>query len=125
MWHMHIDGAFSSEGNGVGIVLCSHVGNIHGFSYILEFACTNNITEFEALILGIENYFNLRCYHLSVFGDSELIINLVKRIYTPSNKILKRYTQAVWQLISNILSFNITLVMFHNLVEDHYYAENR
>jgi hypothetical protein len=55
MWHMHFDGACSSEGNGVDIVLCSHVGKIHNFSYILEFSCTNNITEFEALLLGIEN----------------------------------------------------------------------
>jgi hypothetical protein len=60
------------------------------------------------LILGIENDFNLGYYHLSIFGDFELIINLVKIIYTPSNKLLKRYTQAVWQLIYNLLSFNTT-----------------
>jgi hypothetical protein len=70
MWHMHFDGACSSEGNGVGIVLYSPIGKIHNFSYRLEFACTNNVTEFEALVLGIENDFNLGCYHLSVFGDS-------------------------------------------------------
>jgi ribonuclease HI len=70
MWHMHFDGACSSEGNGAGIILYSLVGKIHNFSYRLEFACTNNVTEFEALILGIENDFNLGCYHLTVFGDS-------------------------------------------------------
>jgi ribonuclease HI len=108
MWNMHFDVACSSEGSGAGIVLYSHIGKIHTFSYRLEFACTNNVIEFEALTLGIENAFNLGCYHISIFGDSELIINLVKRIYTPSNKLLKRYTQAVWQLISNLLYFNIT-----------------
>jgi hypothetical protein len=52
---------------------------------------TNNVTEFLILV---ENDFNLGCYHLYVFGD----FDPNKRIYTTSNKILKRYTQAVWQL---------------------------
>jgi ribonuclease HI len=76
----------------------------------LEFACTNNVTEFEALLLGIENAYNLGCGHLIVFGDSELVVNLVRKIYSPSNKLLKHYTQVVWMLISNMLSFNITHV---------------
>jgi ribonuclease HI len=92
---MHFDGACSSEGNGVGIILYSPIGKHHNFSYRLEFACTNNVTEFEALILGIENAFNLSCYPLFVFWNFEFIVNLVRRIYTPTNKLIKRYTQAV------------------------------
>jgi hypothetical protein len=76
----------------------------------LEFACSNNVTEFEALLLGIENAYNLGCGHLSVFGDSELIVNIVRKIYSPSNKLLKRYTQTIWALTLNILSFNINYV---------------
>jgi ribonuclease HI len=110
MWHMHFDGSCSNEGNGAGIILYSPVGKIHNFSYRLEFSCTNNVTEFEALLLGIENAYNLGCGHLTVFGDSELVVNLVRKIYSPSNKLMKRYTQTVWALISNLLSFNITHV---------------
>jgi ribonuclease HI len=110
MWHMHFDGSCSNEGNGADIILYSPIGKIHNFSYRLEFACTNNVTEFEALLLGIENAYNLGCGHLTVFGDSELVVNLVRKIYSPSNKLLKRYTQVVWMLISNLLSFNITHV---------------
>jgi ribonuclease HI len=108
LWHMHFDGACSSEGNGVGIILYSPVGKIYNFSFRLEFACTNNVVEFEALLLGIENAYNLGCGHLTIFGDSELIVNLVRKIYNPNNKLMKRYTQVVWALISNMLSFNIT-----------------
>jgi ribonuclease HI len=110
MWHMHFDGSCSNEGNGAGIILYSLVGKIHNFSYRLEFACTNNTTEFEALLLGIENAYNLGCGHITVFGDSELLVNLVRKIYSPSNKLMKLYTQDVWMLISNLLSFNITHV---------------
>jgi ribonuclease HI len=86
------------------------VGKIHNFSYRLEFSCTNNVTKFEALLLGIENAYNLGFGHLTVFGDSELVVNLVRNIYSPSNKLMKHYTQTVWALISNLLSFNINHV---------------
>jgi hypothetical protein len=61
-------------------------------------------------LLGIENAYNLGCGHLIVFGDSELVVNLVRKIYSPRNKLLKRYTQFIWMLISNLLLFNITHV---------------
>jgi ribonuclease HI/probable phosphoglycerate mutase len=99
-----------NEGKGAGIVLYSPLGKMHNFSHRLEFACTNNLTEFEALILGLENNFNLRFQHLTMFGDSELVVNLIRKIYNLSNKILKRYIQGVWDLVSNLLSFNITYV---------------
>jgi ribonuclease HI len=110
MWHMHFDSSCSNEGNGADIILYSPMGKIHNFSYRLEFACTNNATEFEALLLGIENDYNLGYGHLTVFGDSELVVNRVRKIYSPSNKLMKCYTQTVWALVSNLLSFNITHV---------------
>jgi hypothetical protein len=59
IWHMHFDGAHSSEGKGAGIVLYHPFGKIHNFSYRLEFACKNNVVKFEALILGLEKTINL------------------------------------------------------------------
>jgi hypothetical protein len=67
MWHMHVDGSRSDKGNRVGIILLSPVGKIHNLSYRLEFARTNNVTEFGALLLGIENAYSLGCGHLSIF----------------------------------------------------------
>jgi ribonuclease HI len=110
MWHMHFDGSCSKKGNGADIIIYSPIGKIHNFSYRLEFDCTKNVVEFKALLLGIENAYNLGCGHLIVFGDYELVLNLVQKIYVQNNKLLKFYTQAVWMLISNMLSFNITHV---------------
>jgi ribonuclease HI len=110
MCHMHFYGSCSNEGNGADIILYSTMGKIHKFSYRLEFACTNNVTEFEALLLAIENAYNLGCGHLIVFGDSELVVNLICNIYYHSNKLMKHYTQTIWALISNLLSFNLTHV---------------
>jgi ribonuclease HI len=110
MWHMHFDGSCSSEGNIAGIILYSPMGKLHNFSYRLEFSCTNNVNEFEALLFGIENAYNLGYGYLSIFGASELVVNLVRKIHSPSNKLMKQYTQTIWALISNLLSFNITHV---------------
>jgi len=89
MWHMNFDGSRSNEGNGAEIILVSPVGKIHNLSYRLEFACTKNVTDFEALLLGIENAPNFGCGHLLVFGYYELIVNLVCKIYSPNNNLLK------------------------------------
>jgi ribonuclease HI len=110
MWHMHFDGSCSNEGNIVGIILISPVGKIHNFSYRLEFACTNNVTEFKDLLLGTENAYNIGCGHLTIFGDSELVVKLVRKIYSSRKNLMKQYTQTIWALISNLLSFNITHV---------------
>jgi hypothetical protein len=89
MWHMHFDGSCSNEGNGASIILYSPIRKNHNFYYRLEFSYTNNVFEFEALLLGIENAYNLGCGHLIVFGDSELVVNLIRKIYKPNNKLLK------------------------------------
>jgi ribonuclease HI len=110
IWHMHFDGSCSSEGNGAGITLVSPEGKIHNLSYRLEFACTNNATEFEALLLGTENSFNLGCGHLSIFENFELVVNLIHKICSPRNEMMEQYSQTVWALVSNLLSFSITHV---------------
>jgi ribonuclease HI len=77
---MHFDGSFSSEGNGAGVILVSPAGKIHNLSYRLDFACSNNVVEFEALVLGIENALNIGCGHLLVFRNFDLIVNLIRKI---------------------------------------------
>jgi ribonuclease HI len=74
MWHMHFDGSCCSKGNRAGIIV--RVTFLIGWS----FSCTNNVIKFESLLLGIENTYNLGCGHLSVFGDFELVVNLVRKI---------------------------------------------
>ena len=48
---MYFDGSSCKEGAGAGIVLISPGGEIISLLYKLEFQTTNNIVEYEALIL--------------------------------------------------------------------------
>lgn len=104
---MHFDGVYSKYGSKAGISLYNSFGNFFSFSYRLNFSCTNNVAEFETLLLGLENALKLGCQKIIVFGDSELIINLVRKLYTPSNKLMRRYNALVSALAAKFLSFEI------------------
>ena len=50
------------------------------FSYRLQWEVdyTNNVYEYEALVLGLEATRKLKIEHLIVYGDAELIVKQIK-----------------------------------------------
>lgn len=66
------------------------------------------MAEFEALTLGLREALQLGCHHLQTFGDSELVINMIKGKYRPAKKIFRRYIDTINQSIEHFLSFNLT-----------------
>ena len=67
---MYFDGACSKEGFGVGIVFISPTQEVIPVTYRIEFDITNNISEYEALALGLKVAKDMCIDKLSVFGDS-------------------------------------------------------
>jgi len=80
VWYMYFDGVSSSHGKGAGVVLKSPLGHIFKFSYRLEFEATNNVAEYEAILLGLELAKALRVKLLSIKGDSDLVIMQLKNL---------------------------------------------
>ena len=74
IWYMNFDGAFSRAGKGAGIVLQAPSGKFFKFSYRLEFDATNNVAEYEALLLGLEVCKDMGVKCLNIKGDSDLVI---------------------------------------------------
>lgn len=74
LWRIFFDRSSSKEGAGACIILVSPDNHIFPFSYKLEFETTNNIAEYEALILGLKAAKDLNVKKLEVFGDSELVV---------------------------------------------------
>jgi ribonuclease HI len=73
-WGLDFDGAHSRTSSGAGIALRSPDGETNIFPYGLEFYCTNNNTEYESLILGLNLSIDMNIKSLHVRGDFELII---------------------------------------------------
>jgi len=68
---MDFDGEVSEEGVGAGVwILDTKSGKSKNYSYKLFFQCTNNVVEYEALILGLQLLKISGAKMISVHGDS-------------------------------------------------------
>jgi len=76
----------------------------------LNFPCTNNEVEYEALIQGLIPMLQMKVRDLLVTGDLKLVINHIKKRDKIKKEILKLYAKRVWHLIDYFNSLNITFV---------------
>ena len=76
----------------------------------LEFDCTNNIAEYEALIQGLYKATDLEIKYLQVLGDSEIISKQVRNTIPCHSGHIKHYHSLVQELSSHLLTFNISSV---------------
>ena len=99
-WKVYFDGAANSIGNGVGAILISPKGQQIPISVKLNFGCTNNITKYEACIVGLQVALEFEAYDLSVFGDSLLIISQIKGKWQAQDTKLILYKKCINCVIS-------------------------
>lgn len=67
---MDFEGVVSKDGAGVGVwVLNSKTGIEKGYSYKINFHCTNNVAEYQTLILGLKILMRSRAKRIYVYGD--------------------------------------------------------
>jgi ribonuclease HI len=112
---MYFDGACSKEGSCAGIFFIYPTQEVIPMSYKLEFDTTTNISEYEALMLGLKASKDMGIDKISIFGYSELIIHQIKNIYQTKHQRLKKYSNEVWDYVDNFfMEFNITF-MHRNL----------
>jgi ribonuclease HI len=71
---MFFDGASSREGVGAGVYFVSPSHETISLSYKLEFEATNNVAEYEALILGLRATKEMRIQEVAVFEDAKLVV---------------------------------------------------
>ena len=77
-WTLYFDGAKSKEGPGASFLLIDPQGNKTCIACRLEFNCTNNTVEYEALIQGLKKAIDLDIKVLIAYGDSEIIVRQVR-----------------------------------------------
>jgi ribonuclease HI len=88
---LYTDGA--SRGNpgeaGAGLVLVDGNGQEIAADSIYLGQCTNNVAEYQALILGLETALRCGCNTLSIYLDSELIVRQITGQYKVRNAQLQ------------------------------------
>ena len=100
-WSLYFDGASSTQGYGIGILLISPENEHIPISIKLEFKATNNVAEYEACLHGLKAAINLKIRKLRVYGDSSLIINQITGAWKVYNENLTLYQEHISQLIEN------------------------
>jgi ribonuclease HI len=74
---LFFDGLMCREGQCVGVVLISHRGAAFEQSVRLEYFCTNNQAEYEAILLGLQILSSMGIKHVKAFGDLLLVVQQV------------------------------------------------
>jgi ribonuclease HI len=67
-----------SKGQGVGCVLVSWSNEVFELPIRLDFPCTNNQFEYEALLYSLEYLKEMGVNNVRAFGDSMLVVQQVK-----------------------------------------------
>ncbi|XP_009601708.2 uncharacterized protein [Nicotiana tomentosiformis] len=90
-WKMYFDGSAHREGAGAGVVFVTSQGEVQPYSFTLTQICSNNVAEYQALILGLEMAVDMKQLQLQVYSDSQLVVNQLLGSYEVKKPELRPY----------------------------------
>ncbi|MCQ7416414.1 ribonuclease HI family protein, partial [Salmonella enterica] len=98
-WIMYFDGAARRSGAGAGIVFISPEKHMLPYSFVLGELCSNNVAEYQALIIGLQMALEIGITYIEVYGDSKLVVSQLLLQYEVKHKDLKPYFIYARQLL--------------------------
>jgi ribonuclease HI/probable phosphoglycerate mutase len=106
------DGACrGNPGNGgAGAVLVGENGEVVSTAKRFLGHCTNNIAEYQALILGLEEALRRGSTAISIYLDSELIVRQIQGVYRVKNPTLKPLMADVRALLDRFDTWQVAHV---------------
>jgi ribonuclease HI len=73
-WKLFFDDLACTEGQGIVVILISPRGAVFEQSTHLEYFCTNNQAEYEAIMLGMQIFSSMGVEDVEAFGNSLLVM---------------------------------------------------
>ncbi|XP_020250069.1 uncharacterized protein LOC109827477 [Asparagus officinalis] len=115
VWQLYFDGAARASPTspvitGVGVVFISPQNHVLPRAVSLTDPCSNNVAEYNALLISLDIAKQLGVKHLEVYGDSQIIVNQVKCEYKVRNEDLIPYHTAAIALANSFESFYIDYI---------------
>ncbi|XP_024199772.1 uncharacterized protein LOC112202965 [Rosa chinensis] len=98
-WVFYFDGFRMDTLAGAGVMLENPAGDRFSYSFQLEFRCTNNQAEYEALIIGLEVLLELGVRDIQVREDSLLVINQLLEKFRCTSDLLAPYLDRSLELL--------------------------
>ena len=109
-WILHVDGASSKHGSGVGIRLTSPTGEVLEQSFRLAFNASNNEAEYESLLACLQLAVGVGVRNLHAHCDSQLVTNQYSGDYEAKDTRMEAYLNLVRKLSSKFEQFELTRV---------------
>ncbi|GKV01449.1 hypothetical protein SLEP1_g14000 [Rubroshorea leprosula] len=106
-WTLYVDGSSNSKGAGAGAVLTrpDNFRSEHALKF--NFEATNNVAEYEALLMGLCLAAELKVKCLQICNDSQLVVNQVNSMCEVADPILGKYVTAVSELKNHFEKFQL------------------
>ena len=101
---MYFDGSMAKVAAGASVYIISPIRDFKALSYKINFECTNNVVEYEALLLGLNALKDMEARRVQVMGDLELVINQVNDSYQTKHPRMRAYRNEVWDMFGNYLT---------------------
>jgi hypothetical protein len=98
-WTLYFDGSACSDGQGIGIVFISPNNAYFEMASRLEYFCTNNQDEYEALLFILEILESMDVKYVKSFGDSLLVVHQVSGKYKCLDGSLNAYLDKCLDII--------------------------
>jgi len=100
-WYLKFDGSVNKLGAGAGVwIHNTHNNYAQGHAYRLNFKCTNNMAEYEALLLGLKLLRALGAAKVSILGDSDLVIQQMKGNFVTNDNRMRAYRTAATNILN-------------------------
>ncbi|GKV36311.1 hypothetical protein SLEP1_g44457 [Rubroshorea leprosula] len=98
-WRLIFDGSSTDQASGAGIIIVSPDGIKTQWCFQLDFECTNNQAEYEALVIGLELLVELKVPSVEIMGDSQLVLKQLSGEYKCTSVVLSPYFATAIQLL--------------------------
>ena len=102
LWSIYTDGSSNRQAGGAGIVLLSPEGDAIECIVRLDFPATNNESEYEALIAGLDLAKAAGAVRVVIYCDFQVITNQVNGDYKCKGERMKNYLDQVKARIDDL-----------------------
>jgi ribonuclease HI len=112
VWTIHYDGAWCHAGEGAATIITSPAGVKYIYAARLSFAlesnrCTNNIAEYDAIILRLCKLRALSVTTCIIKTDSKVVAGQIEKEYSAKEPVLMQYLTAVCSLEKQFKGFTL------------------
>ncbi|XP_051150192.1 uncharacterized protein LOC127264732 [Andrographis paniculata] len=104
-WKMYFDGSSHKNGAGAGLIFVTSQGEVLPYSFALKEKCSNNVAEYQALILGLKMAVDIKQRQLQVYGGSKLVGNQITgefEVKKPELMPYLKYAKALIELLGDV-----------------------